>query len=244
MSLTVLKLGGSVITEKGSPETVDEERLELVVEALRGTDDLVLVHGAGSFGHHHAAAHGVSQDEGTHDTEGVLAIHRSMVRLNDRMLDALGERGIPALPVHPLSAGYRDREGTLFHPIAHVGTMVDEGFVPLLHGDVIVQAEAGATILSGDDLVVALAEGLDADRLGLCSTVPGVLDGEGGVIDRIDSLENVVDVLGGSDSTDVTGGMAAKVEKLLATDAPASIFGPDDVEAFLAGESPGTLIGG
>ncbi len=233
-----------MITEKDSPETVDDDRLERVVEALRGTENLVLVHGGGSFGHHHALTHGVSQSEGSHDSAGVLAIHRAMKRLNDRVLDRLHAHGVPALPVHPLSAGYRDREGTLFHPISQVATMVDEGFVPVLHGDVIVQAEAGATVLSGDDLVVALADGLDADRVGLCSTVPGVLDGDGAVIDRIDRIESVVDVLGGSDSTDVTGGMAAKVEKLLATDAPAWIFGPDDVEAFLTGESPGTLIDG
>jgi isopentenyl phosphate kinase len=242
VSVTVLKLGGSVITEKDSPETVDERRLEEVVEALEGAEELVLVHGGGSFGHHNAAAHGVSQTEGTYDHEGILAIHRAMIRLNDRVVDALQGRRVPALPVHPLSAGYRDRTGTLVHPLSGVATMVDEGFVPVLHGDVIVQVGAGATVVSGDDIVVALAEGLDADRVGLCSTVPGVLDTDGDVIDRIDRIEDVRAILGGSKSTDVTGGMAAKVEKLLTMDAPASIFGPESIDAFLAGDAPGTLI--
>ncbi len=242
MSVTVLKLGGSVVTEKDSPETVDERRLEEVVSAVEGADRLVLVHGGGSFGHHHAAAHGVSQTAGTHDHEGILAIHRAMKRLNDRVVNALHARDVPALPVHPLSAGRRDHAGGLSHPVSQVATMVNEGFVPVLHGDVIAHAGAGATILSGDDLVVTLAEGLDAERVGLCSTVPGVLDDDGEVIDRIGRIEEVREILGGSDETDVTGGMAAKVEKLLTMDAPASIFGPESVDAFLVGDSPGTLI--
>ena len=94
------------------------------------------------------------------------------------------------------------------------------------------------------ELVVELATGLDADRVGLCSTVPGVLDEEGEVIERIDAFETVADALGGSDATDVTGGMAGKVRTLLALDAPASVFGPASVDRFLAGEQPGTTIYG
>lgn len=122
--------------------------------------------------------------------------------------------------------------------------MLDEGFVPVLHGDVISHAGKGATIVSGDDLVVSLASGLGADRVGLCSTVPGVLDADGDVIPEITAFADAADALGGSDSTDVTGGMAAKVRKLLALGAPAHVFGPEGLSAFVAGESPGTVIRG
>ncbi|MFW6045379.1 MAG: acetylglutamate kinase, partial [Natronomonas sp.] len=57
---TVLKLGGSVITDKTEPETVDHSSLRTAAVAIGTTDDLVVVHGGGSFGHHHAAAHGVT----------------------------------------------------------------------------------------------------------------------------------------------------------------------------------------
>ena len=99
-------------------------------------------------------------------------------------------------------------------------------------------------MVSGDELVVALALGLDADRLGLCSAVPGVLDDGGDVIPDIRSFEAVADVLGGSDATDVTGGMAGKVTALLELSAPAAIFGLDDLPAFLAGERVGTTVEG
>ncbi|WP_066381746.1 isopentenyl phosphate kinase [Halalkalicoccus paucihalophilus] len=240
--MIVLKLGGSVITEKDREETVDEERLASLAETLAGHEDFVVVHGAGSFGHRYAAKHGVSRTEGTHDAAAVREIHASMERLNGHVLGALGAEDVPAVPVDPFSLAYRSRDGTLGLPLDGIETTLAEGFVPVTYGDVITQREKGATIISGDELVVALAEGLDADGVGLCSTVPGVLDDTGAVIPRIGSYDEVEAYLGGSESTDVTGGMAAKVRALLNLDVPASVFGPDALEAFLADGSAGTRI--
>lgn len=240
--MIVLKLGGSVITEKADPETVDEPSLRAAAAALSGMDDLVLVHGGGSFGHPAADRHGMSRTDGSHDTAAITEVHDAMRRLNRLVIDALHTEAIPALPVHPLSLASREADGGLTLPMAVVVAMLEEGFVPVLHGDVVTHRSKGATILSGDELVVTLADGLDADRVGLCAGVPGVLDDDGAVIDRIDSVETVEAHLDESDATDVTGGMAAKVRALLALDAPATVFGLDALPAFLAGESPGTLI--
>ena len=99
-------------------------------------------------------------------------------------------------------------------------------------------------MLSGDELVVGLANQLAAERVGVCSSVPGVLDETGTVIDRIDDGDGLEHVLGESDATDVSGGMAGKVAALLELDVPASIFAPTAIEAFLGGETPGTTVGG
>ncbi|SEO68411.1 isopentenyl phosphate kinase [Halogranum amylolyticum] len=248
---TILKLGGSVITDKDRRETVDVPALEAAATAVASAidtespvDDLVVVHGGGSYGHYHAEEHGVSTTDGTHDARAALAIHDAMKRLNGHVLDAFGQRDVPALPVHPLSVGARDAEGDLSFSLDSVRTMLAEGFVPVLHGDGVAHAGEGVTVVSGDELVVRLAEGLDADRVGLCSTVPGVLDTNDEVVPEIREFGDVAAALGGSDSTDVTGGMAAKVRALLALGAPAHIFGPDELEAFLAGDAPGTCIDG
>jgi len=241
----VLKLGGSVVTEKGDRETVAEERLASLAGAV-GDDRperLVVVHGGGSFGHPAAEAHGVSRTGGTTDAAAVRAVHGAMTRLNGAVVGALAEAGVPAVPVHPLSAASRSADGTLDQPTGAVATLLDEGFVPVSHGDVVAHAGAGATVLSGDELVVALAGALDADRVGLCSTVPGVLDSDGAVIERVTAFEQVADAVGGSDATDVTGGMARKVRELLALEAPAQVFDPSGLAAFLAGDEPGTRVG-
>ncbi|WP_435332681.1 isopentenyl phosphate kinase [Haloarchaeobius sp. TZWWS8] len=239
---TVLKLGGSVITDKERAETVDGPALDRAADAVAGHDDLVLVHGGGSFGHHNAKEYGVSTTDGTHDVEGVLDIHNAMKALNGLVLRRLHARDVPAVPVHPLSAASRDADGELTLPARQVETLLDEGFVPVVHGDVVAHAGEGVTVLSGDEIVTSLATSLDADRVGLCSTVPGVLDAGDVVIPRIGAYEDVASVLGGADTTDVSGGMAGKVQTLLALETPASIFGLDDLAGFLAGESPGTTI--
>ena len=251
---TVLKLGGSVVTQKDQPETVDDGALataaRVVGESLGTTPDdptaspggksLVVVHGGGSFGHPAAAAHGVSASEGTHDAAALVDIHRAMGRLNNRVVTALHAAGVPALPVRPLSVVRRTDAGVTA-PTAAVEGMLAEGFVPVLHGDVVVDETAGGTVCSGDTLVVTLADRLDANRLGVCSTVPGVLD-DGEVVPEITGYEAVADVLGGSDATDVTGGMAGKVRALLDVDGPASIFGLDDLGRFLEAGQAGTTV--
>jgi isopentenyl phosphate kinase len=250
--LTILKLGGSVITDKDSPETVADEALDGVVSAIAESGvvdgdapaELIIVHGGGSFGHVHAADHGVSTTDGTHDPAAVTAIHGAMKRLNGVVVDRLQAAGVPAVPVHPLSAAARDGDAALTLPPTAVGGLRTEGFVPVLHGDVIAHTGQGVTVLSGDELVTKLAETLAATRVGLCSTVPGVLDDEGEVIGSITAFEAVATAVGDSESTDVSGGMAGKVEALLALSQPARIFGPAAVGGFLADDAVGTLIDG
>jgi len=247
--VTVLKLGGSVITEKDAPETVDSAAIgrasDAVAAALSADGEptsLVLVHGGGSFGHHHAARHGVSTTEGTHDAAALTEIHRAMGELNAVVVDALQDRAVAALPVRPLSVAAR-RDGLRF-PLQSVETMLSEGFVPVVHGDVVTDTGAGGTILSGDEVVVAVASALGADQVGLCSTVPGVLDGAGSVVEEITSYDQVASFLGGSEATDVTGGMAGKVRRLLELDAQAAIFDLQQLEQFFAGERVGTTVDG
>lgn len=245
--MIVLKLGGSVVTEKSRDETVDGVALERAAESTADASldgGLVVVHGGGSFGHPHAETWGASTTDGVSDVEGVNAIHGAMTTLNKFVLSALQDEGVPAVPVHPFSAAYRDADGELTLPSGQVATLVDEGFVPVLHGDLVAHAGEGASVLSGDEIVTSLAGSLDADRVGVCSTVPGVLDADDRVVPEISSFDDVESVLGGSAATDVSGGMAGKVRELLALGAPASVFDLDALPAFLDGDHPGTTVHG
>lgn len=241
----VLKLGGSVITEKDRPETVDENALVTAAAALADADvsNLVVVHGGGSFGHPPADRHGVTRTKGTHDADVIGAIHDAMVRLCDAVVESFRTQDVPAVPIHPLSVAARDQSGDLALPTVAVETLLAEGFVPVLHGDVIAHQGRGATIVSGDELVVALAQSVEADRIGLCSGVPGVLDENADVMPTIEEAADVGPAIGGSEATDVTGGMAAKVAVLLDGPVPSWIFGLDALSSFLAGDRPGTRVG-
>lgn len=241
---TVLKLGGSVITDKSRPETVDERALARATDAIAdaGPSELVLVHGGGSFGHPAAERHGLSREVGTRDVAAVTEVTDAMQRLNDRVLAALHERSVPALRVPPLAMAARTDAGEIECADLAVRRLREEGFLPALHGDLVGHAGVGCSVVSGDELAVALGRALEADRLGFCSDVPGVLDPDGEVIDRIDGTTDHEAALSGSAAPDVTGGMAAKVAALASCELPAAIFGLDTLPAFLAGELPGTTI--
>lgn len=242
---TILKLGGSVVTDKDRRETVDEAAVARAATAIAEADpeQLVIVHGGGSFGHPIATDRAVNVEVGTADAADVRAIHETMGRLLRHVTEELGNAGVPAVPVRPFSAGYRTTDGTVELSTAAVSTMVNEGFVPVLHGDVIATEGEGATIVSGDELVVSLGETLGTGRIGLCSTVPGVLDENGDVVSSIERYDEVERILGESEATDVTGGMAGKVRALLDANVTASIFGLDDLDGFLQGERVGTWVG-
>lgn len=239
----VLKLGGSVITDKGRERTLDDAAMDRVTTTVAGSavDDLVLVLGGGSFGHPAADRHGLSTAAGTADAAAVAEVHAAMLELSGIVVDRLQGADVPAVALHPLSMGYRDGDRLTLDATAVCG-LLGEGFVPVLHGDGVATAGAGVTILSGDEIVATLTTSLDADRVGMCTGVAGVLDAEGEVIDRIGDLEAVTDVIESPAGTDVTGGMGGKIRRLLDLDRPASVFGLDGLGAFLAGGNPGTTV--
>ena len=104
--MIVCKFGGSVITEKDRRETLDGATLDALAGAVADcSEDLVVVHGAGSFGHFYADEHDAGVDAGIRDVGAIMDVHGAMKTLNSFVLSRLQERGVPAVPVHPFSFG-------------------------------------------------------------------------------------------------------------------------------------------
>lgn len=233
----ILKIGGSVLTDKTEEETLSKEFDEVVktvAEAER--NDLVLVHGAGSFGHPHAERNGLA--EGGH--EGAYETHAAVARLNECVVGALNQHGVDALPMHPLSCAWRDGARSLSFETKPVEALRDEGFLPVLHGDVVADTTAGGvSVLSGDYIAVELADRLK-EPLGMCTSAGGVLGGDGEVLRRVTSVKEV-EVLDGA-GTDVTGGIHGKVERILSLSSGGHVFGVEELGEYLDGEAVGTLV--
>ncbi len=227
----ILKIGGSVLTDKDDEETVAEGFDDVLASvACSAPEDLVLVHGAGSFGHPHAARHRL--DDG--GCEGAYETHDAVARLNRRVVGTLRQHGADAFPVHPSSLAWRD--GDLYFEDGAVHGL-RSGFLPVLHGDVVADGD-GVSVLSGDRIAVELAS--EDETVGMCTSAGGVLDEEGNTVERISSVEEVTRV--GDGTTDVTGGIHGKVERLLSLPSGGRVFGADQLDAFFAGEPVGTLV--
>lgn len=98
--LVIAKLGGSAITNKSAFETLNAAALAATAEAVASsTHTMVLLHGAGSFGHFQARKFGVSQGSANENFSwaGFAATRCSVTRLNGMVIGALTERGIAAV---------------------------------------------------------------------------------------------------------------------------------------------------
>ena len=242
----VLKLGGSVVTEKDQREQVDREALARVCHAIARDrpDRLVIVHGGGSFGHPVAAEYGVDGATPTRDVAAIAEIANAMSRLNRIVVRALVDADVPAIGLQTGAFARRRGDGNIAIDGGTVEAILEEGFVPVVRGDIALVEGSGAAVLSGDDLTTALAGTIDADRIGVCADVPGIFDEDGAVIEHVASFEAVENVIAAPEGTDVTGGMARKIHALLETDTPAAVFDADGLATFLSGGWPGTRIGG
>jgi isopentenyl phosphate kinase len=245
----IVKLGGSVITDKRADCAVNREQLARLARAIAGAPagGIVVIHGAGSCGHPEARRFRLDIGAKAGETEGIFVTHKAVSSLNDEVVQTLREHGVQAVGVHPLHTGIAKNGRLIGFETRHLDQMLALGMVPVIHGDVVMDLERGACIVSGDQLVRYLAMGLTIRRVGLATDVPGVLD-DGQVVPRI--TRGTIDGLhiGSSTHTDVTGGMRGKIDELLGlADAGigSDIFHVSRVSDFLA-EKPhgGTMVRG
>ena len=251
MNPVILKIGGSVITEKGSESKARRDEIDRISQEIarfkaEADITLILVHGAGSFGHPQAMKW---VNEGF-NARGAYLTHRSVKELNSMVLDSLTGAGVHALPVHPLSSCILENGKIVEFQTGQIKLMLERGVVPVLHGDVVMDRIRGASVLSGDRIIPYLAPAMNASKIGAGSDVDGVLDNKGAVIKKI-TPQSFVDIkqhISGSGSTDVTGGMLGKVSELLELSKSginSRIFNASRkgmVSKFLYSEDIGTLI--
>ena len=243
----VLKLGGSVVTDKSGDCAIDHARLREVAGELAAArrPALVLVHGAGSCGHPEARRYRINDGLTGENVPGVYETHAAVSRLNDAVVEALRDAGIEAIGIHPLALALAEGGRLVSFETRHIAEMTEHGIVPVLHGDVVMDRLRGSCIVSGDQLVTRLAVALASRRVGLATDVPGVLQ-NGSVIPRIDrSTVESLDI-GESTKADVTGGIRGKITELLAlADAgiESHIFHVSKVGRFLDGTGhDGTIV--
>ncbi|MCX6689520.1 MAG: isopentenyl phosphate kinase [Methanoregula sp.] len=241
--LTFVKLGGSVITDKSADCTTKREQLAAIAHAIADahTGKILIIHGAGSCGHPEAKRYHLDVGAIAGQTEGIAVTHRAVSGLNEAVVLALRECGVPAIGVHPFHVGVADNGRLVAFECRHIKKMLDLGMVPVIHGDVVMDLSRGACIVSGDQLVRYLAVHLKCDRVGLATDVPGVLDG-GHVVFEITKKTAPALQIGNSLHTDVTGGMRGKIDELLElADAGigSDIFHVSRLGAFLAGSDHG-----
>lgn len=99
-----------------------------------------------------------------------------MTRLNNLVLQALLDAGLPACALSPCGTWTTTGRQPTSDGAAAVAQLLRAGLVPVLHGDAVLDHELGCTILSGDVLVRRLAEALTPACVVFLTNVAGIYD--------------------------------------------------------------------
>ena len=195
----IVKLGGAAITEKDSLETMGARGQAVlaaaarsIAETVRTQRNVVVVHGAGSFGHFQAKEHGVAGggvlegiacedgDATARLRAGVAKTRNSVQKLNAAVVSALIHAGVHAVGLSPFASWFTRGAGKhIAMPLTEPGFRsvtfcLDNGLVPVLHGDVAFDMEQDCAILSGDTILEHLSVFLRPERAVFITDVPGV----------------------------------------------------------------------
>ncbi|HJZ47067.1 MAG TPA: isopentenyl phosphate kinase, partial [Roseiflexaceae bacterium] len=180
--LIFVKFGGSVITDKTGREAPDVPTIRQLAAEVRSALDrapdlrLIIGHGSGSFGHTYARRYGVHSGLAPgSDWMGFALTAAAALRLNRIVIDQLLAAGVPAIALQP-SATLLSWHGALAAwDTNNVVRALDNGLVPIVHGDVAFDAAQGSAIVSTEQLLERLAQTpeLRPDRI--------ILVGESGV---------------------------------------------------------------
>ncbi len=212
----MIKLGGSVISDKNIPYSFKHRVTKrLIKEISSSEEEIIVVHGGGSFGHPGAEKFDLNSENPKQISEGASKVQRDMRILNTRIIEMMVDEGLWAISIPSgIVTSYENGElvdinTDIFYRYLTIGV------VPVTFGDVSLDNQRGVTICSGDDLMLAL--GKEADKAIFVSNVDGIYkDGE---LVR-EFTENMYplskdDISLKKKSIDVTGGMNRKVEKML-----------------------------
>ncbi|XP_020587124.1 uncharacterized protein LOC110029254 isoform X3 [Phalaenopsis equestris] len=147
--------------------------------ALVSAGGFIIVHGAGSFGHFQASRSGVNKGGLNLPLvkAGFVATRISVTSLNLEIVRALAREGITAVGISPFACGWSTQGRNITcADVSHIDRVFCAGFVPVLHGDAVLDHSLGCTILSGDVIIRHLAQLLLPEYVVFLTDVFGVYD--------------------------------------------------------------------
>jgi isopentenyl phosphate kinase len=245
-NLVLVKLGGSVITNKNKPLSPNLRNIRSICtqlsRALRKDKNLqlLLVHGAGSFGHYYAKKYGL----GTRITEtalpeGLAYTSMAALELHSILLKELCRAGVYCDTIFPI-----ELFSMIDKPISisesgrrRVDSALDNGLIPITLGYVNLEGKY-SYIISGDTISLALVQAFSVEKTIFVMDVDGVFPSpelKGPVVKQL--AQEDLSVRGSLPKFDVTGGIESKISRAFEiADRGSDVY-------FVNGTKPSRLLG-
>jgi isopentenyl phosphate kinase len=228
--MIILKIGGSILTNKDSTESeIDAVSLKRIASEIKASLDmsdkeLIIVHGAGSFGHPPAKEYKIGEvfekSEYPQKRIGFCKTQNAVKKLNILICEAFIEEGLPVVAIPASSFMSATNKRITQGNLDYFKKYLEKGFIPVIYGDVVLDEQLEICVISGDQLIQYLAMNLNPELVVLGTDVDGVYNKnpktheDAIFFDKFSSLEDL-DTLEGTTNVDVTGGMVGKIKELL-----------------------------
>jgi isopentenyl phosphate kinase len=248
-SFVVVKLGGSLITNKDVPLSANLKNIRLVARELSRAQSLkpnlriFLIHGGGSFGHYFAKEFSLGTElSKKYPAEGLAKTSAAMMRLHSIILEELSGAGVYCTTVLPLEI-FSEKSRQIILTKGQFGRLNDifeNKLTPLTFGFVNLVKE-GAYIVSGDKIALALSKAFPIERVIFAMDVDGIYPSrnlKGPVLKELKKRGVVNSFV---KKYDVTGGIVGKISTgLMLSNLGTNVF---FVNGTKVGRLSGTIIG-
>lgn len=224
--IILVKIGGSVITDKFRPFTERRDVIKRLAEEIHSANQeskykFIVGHGGGSYPHTPAEKYqvhkGINENS---DYSGISLVQDAAARLNRIVMSSLinaGENGIslqPSATILAKSSKIIEWDTKILEEVLKIGLL------PVVYGDVVMDIAQGCSIISTEEIFYYLSKKLPVKRIVIGSDVDGVINIASDTKEKIDIItpsdKNWISrSLRGAETIDVTGGMKNKVEVLL-----------------------------
>ena len=227
--LTIMKLGGSLLTDKSTPYTTNDEIISSSIKEIKECmdlgliEDLIIVHGVGSFGHVPVLKHKLHL--GFQSPKQLIAMSQTQHEMNEyrlRLTKKFIEYGVPVNLLHPSSFCVSEKMKIGESFLNAVEGYLSIGMIPLMGGDMIFDSKMGFSVGGGDQLMVLLAKQLSADNVLFISDVNGVFSADPKQNENAEFfpkiplgiLHEIIEKTDSSPFKDVSGAMKGKLQAI------------------------------
>jgi len=224
----ILKLGGSVITQKKEGykkiNRKNLERLSLEIARTKKKKDfpLIITHGVGPFGHIMVKKFKLKEGYKSEiQIKAIAELYYDLKKLNLEVIKILKNKGLDVVPFQQSSAWKLNKKRLKSPDLNIIQKHLKLGLIPVLHGDLLIDDKIGFSVLSGDRIVYCLAKKLGASKVIMGTDVDGVFSFDpklysGAKLLKKVNSDNFKNInVGGSTAVDVTGGMKGKIDELM-----------------------------
>lgn len=208
--MILIKLGGSIITNKQKPLTPNISAIKQIASHLRRIEEpCIIIHGGGSFGHYWSVRYDMHTKPAKYSSKGVAVVKNSMVELNHIILQGFLQSNLLPYCLPPTDFILGDKPIT--KKIKEIPKIAGTGLTPVSYGDVMWFGKNKFYILSGDRIMGMLTSILKPRMAIFVTNVDGVYSDirKGKLIREITTEKpEISDV-----KMDVTGGMKRKIKE-------------------------------